>query len=57
MRTVWTGEHMRSVDLKRLGVPWRINVGRIKNAFSPLLQVFCSTHLLFISSKNELNPF
>lgn len=48
---------MRSVALKQLGVPWSISVGRIENAFSGVLQVFCFPHLQFISSKNELKPF
>lgn len=45
MRTVWTGDPMKSGALKQLGVPWRISVGRIENAFSVALEVFCFLHL------------
>lgn len=36
---------MRSVALKRLGMPWKIRVGGIENAFSAVLEVSCFPHL------------
>lgn len=46
---------MRSIGLKRLGLPLRITVERIKNAFSDLLEMLFFPHLYFILSKIELN--
>lgn len=48
---------MRSIALKWLGVPLRISVERIQNAFSTILEMLFCPHLYFISSKNELKPF